>query len=145
MAWSFKTKASLATLLSMHPCISSCFLVDTHRGPSQYKDAVLPLRGSHYKINSFLPGDAWMRQWTGSSLVHIMPCHLFCAKPLPEPILAYCQLKSWEQISMKLELEFYHFHSWKYIWKGRLPNWRTFCPGGDDLRLSYLYNGNIHT
>ena len=31
-----------------------------------------------------------------------MACRLFGAKPLPEPMLAYCQLDSWEQISMDL-------------------------------------------
>ena len=28
-----------------------------------------------------------MRQWIGSSLVQVMACRLFGAKPLPEPIL----------------------------------------------------------
>ena len=27
-----------------------------------------------------------------------MACRLFGAEPLPEPMLAYCQLDSWEQI-----------------------------------------------
>ena len=35
-----------------------------------------------------------------------MACRLFAAKPLPEPMLAYCQLYSSEQISVKLESEF---------------------------------------
>ena len=52
-----------------------------------------------------------MRQWTGSGLVQVMACRLFGAKPLPEPMLAYCQLDSQEQISVKLESEFYDFHS----------------------------------
>ena len=47
--------------------------------------------------------------------------------------LAYCQLDSWEQISMKFEQEFYNFDSRKCIWKCRLPEWRPFCPGGDEL------------
>ena len=34
----------------------------------------------------------------------------------PEPMLAYCQLDSWEHISVKFELEFYHFHSRKGSW-----------------------------
>ena len=34
-----------------------------------------------------------------------MACRLFGAKPLPEPMLAYCQLDHWEQISVKFELE----------------------------------------
>ena len=27
-----------------------------------------------------------------------------------EPMLAYCHLDSWEQLSVKFESEFYHFH-----------------------------------
>ena len=56
-----------------------------------------------------------MRQSTGSALVHVMACCLFGAKPLPEPMLTYCQLDSWEQISVKIETEFYHFHKRKWI------------------------------
>ena len=33
----------------------------------------------------------------------------------------------------EIELEFYHLHSWKCIWKCRLPKWRPFCSGGDEL------------
>ena len=58
-----------------------------------------------------------MRQWTWSSLVQIMDCRLFGAKPLPEPMLAYWQLDSWEQVSVKFKSEFCHFHSRKFIWK----------------------------
>ena len=43
------------------------------------------------------PGDTYMCNWTGSSLVHIMACHLFGAKPLPEPIMTSCQLDPWQQ------------------------------------------------
>ena len=46
-----------------------------------------------------------------------MACRLFDAKPLPEPMLPCCQLYSWEQISVKFKLEFYHFHSRTFIWK----------------------------
>ena len=74
-----------------------------------------------------------MRQWTGSALLQIMACRLFGTKPLPDPMMAYSQLDSWEQISVKFESEFYHFHSIKCIWKCCLPNWRPFCPGGDEL------------
>ena len=58
-----------------------------------------------------------MRQWTGSSLVQLMACRLFGTKPLPEPVLFYCQLESWQQVSVKFESKFYHFHSRKCIWK----------------------------
>ena len=61
-------------------------------------------------------------------LVQVMVCCLFGAKPLPEPRLAYCQLDSLEQISVKFE----SFHSRKCSWKCDLPKWWPFCPGGYD-------------
>ena len=79
------------------------------------------------------PSAAHMCQWTGPALVHVMACSLFRAKPLPEPMLAYCQLDAWEQISVKIESQFYHFNSRKCIWHFRLPKWWLFCPGGDEL------------
>ena len=79
------------------------------------------------------PSAAYIRQWTGLSLVQIMACRLLGAKPLHEPLLVYCQLDSWEQISVKFKSEFYHFHSWKSIWKCRLPKWWPFCPAGDEF------------
>ena len=68
-------------------------------------------------------------QLIGSSLVQVMACRLFGAKPLPEPMLAFHQLDSRKQISVKFESEFCHFHSRKFIWKCRLPKWRP-CSGG---------------
>ena len=65
-----------------------------------------------------------------------MACRLFGAKPLPEPMLAYCQLDSWEQISVKFESELYHFHSIKSISKCCLPKWRPFCLGRDMLHTN---------
>ena len=38
------------------------------------------------------PSAAHMHRWTGSALVQVKACRLFGAKPLPEPILTYCQL-----------------------------------------------------
>ena len=86
-------------------------------------------------FNTSPPSAAYMRQWTGPApaLVQVMACRLFGAKPLPEPMLAFCQLDSWEQISVKFESEFYNFDSRKCIWKCRLPEWLPFCPGGDEL------------
>ena len=54
---------------------------------------------------------AYMRRHLRTSLVQIMVCHLFCAKPLSEPMLEHCQLDPWEQIAMKSSLKFKHFHS----------------------------------
>ena len=92
------------------------------------------LSASCTPINPFPPSAAYMRQWTGSSLVQVMACRLFGAKPLTEPMLAYCQLDSWENISVKFESEFYHFYSMKCNWKCRLTKWQPFCPGGDGLK-----------
>ena len=50
-------------------------------------------------INSSPPSATYMRQWSGPASVQIMTCRLFGAKPLPEPMLTYCQVDSWEQIS----------------------------------------------
>ena len=44
---------------------------------------------------------AYVRQWTGSALVQVTACWLFGAMTLPEQMLAYCQLDSQEQISLK--------------------------------------------
>ena len=83
-----------------------------------------------------------MHQWTGSSLVQVIVCCLFGAKPIPEPMLDYCQLDSWEQISLKMESEFYHFHSIKYIWKCCLPKWHPSCPGGDKVQKKHSRPAN---
>ena len=71
-----------------------------------------------------------------------MAWRLFGAKPLPEQMLAYCQLASLEKISKKFELEFYHFHWWKYIWRTCLPKCWPFCPGGDESMPSSSNPGN---
>ena len=43
-------------------------------------------------VKSSPPSAAYMSRSTGSALVHVMACHLLSAKPLPEPMLTYCQL-----------------------------------------------------
>ena len=92
--------------------------------------------GMQAHLNSFPPSATYMRQWTVSSLVQVMACRLFCAKPLPEPVMVYCQLDSWQQVSVKFESEFYHFLSMKCIWTCRLSKWHPFCPGRDELMSS---------
>ena len=96
-------------------------------------------------VNSSPPSAAYMCQWTGSALVQVMACRLFGAKLLPEPKLVYCQLDSREQISVKFESEFYYFHSIKCIWNCRLPKWRPFCPGGDELIMKVYVVEVIHS
>ena len=43
-------------------------------------------------INSLRPSDAYIRQWNKPSLVQLMACRLYGAKPLSEAMLEYFQL-----------------------------------------------------
>ena len=52
-------------------------------------------------------------------LAQVRVCRLFGTKPLPGPMLAYCQLDPWEQISVKFGSESYHYHSRECMWKCR--------------------------
>ena len=96
-------------------------------GPRSSAGIVLTWFGREYsiphtgRVNSSPPSATYMRQWAGSALVRVMAWRRTGAKPLPEPMLAYCELDSWEQISVKIESEFYRFHSRKCIWNCRLP------------------------
>ena len=46
-----------------------------------------------------------MRRKTRLSLVQIVACRLYGAKPLIESIIAYCQLGPWERVLLKFESE----------------------------------------
>ena len=74
-------------------------------------------RGAPLDIKSLRPTDANMRLQPRPPLLHIMACCLFGAKPLYQPMLAYCQLDPWEQTSVKFSSRFKHFHWTKCIWK----------------------------
>ena len=80
-------------------------------------------------INSSPPSAAYMCQCTVSTLVQIMACRLYVAKPLSEPMLDYYQLDTWEQSSVKFYSKYKIFHSWKCIWKYRLRNSGHFVQG----------------
>ena len=54
---------------------------------------------------------SYMPQWIGLALIQIMACRLFGAMPLSEPMLEFCELDPWEQISVKSYSKFIHFHS----------------------------------
>ena len=45
---------------------------------------------------------------------------LFSNKPLPRPVLTYCQFDPWGQISVTLESKCTRFLSGKFVWKCRL-------------------------
>ena len=115
-----------------------------HQAPSHYLSQCWPRSVSPYgitrlqRLNSSPPSAAHMRQWTGSALVQVMALRLFGTKPFPEPMLAYCRLDSWKQISVKIKSIFHLFHSRKCIWYCHLPKWRPLCPGGDDLKSTWV-------
>ena len=73
-------------------------------------------------INSLRPSDAYMHQKTRQSLVQIMAWRLFGAKPLSEPMMAYCQLDPRKHTSLKYYLRIKNFHSGKCIRNYHLRN-----------------------
>ena len=66
----------------------------TVRRPSPRQDvnraAYLPTFLEHSLFNSLRPNDAYMHQENRPSLLQIMACCLFGAKPLSVPMLEYC-------------------------------------------------------
>ena len=64
-----------------------------------------------------------------------MACRLFGAKPLPEPILPYCQPDRWEQTSVTFKSKYKKFHSWKWTWKCQVRNGGHFVHGEMSLTL----------
>ena len=64
---------------------------------------------NHYingSLNSLRPSYAYICQYNMPTMLQIMACHLFGAKPLSEPMLPYCQLDPKEHISVKSYLKF---------------------------------------
>ena len=78
---------------------------------SAAKGQISNLQNIHNFSSMGKPGDAYMCQWDGPSLVQVMACHLYGAKPLPEPMLIHCQLDLKEQIC---------------IWKMMFAKWGLF-------------------
>ena len=72
------------------------------------------------QVRLLRPGDAYMRYSSISSLLQIMAWCQFCAKPLSESVLSYCQLHIKEHISLKFFSKFKSFHSRKCTWKCHL-------------------------
>ena len=84
------------------------------------------------RVNSSPPCAAYMRQWLRSALVQIKACRLFGAKPLPKPMLGYCQVDPCEQTSWNFNtLQTFPFT--KMHLEILSAKWRPFCPGGDEL------------
>ena len=85
------------------------FITDTGQAWGCSSDNWATLR----QINSLRLSDTHMCQYNIWTLVQIMACRLFGAKPLSEPMLSYYQLDLKGHISVKFHLKFWHFHSVK--------------------------------
>ena len=59
---------------------------------------------------------AYLREWTGSTLLQVKACRRVGAKPFPEPTLTLSQLESYEQTLVKFKSNCVYFHSGKFIW-----------------------------
>ena len=67
---------------------------------------------------------AWEMAWNSGThagmeqnIGQVVAFHLFCAKPIHEPVLIYCQLDHQEQTSVTFESKHSSFHSGKCISK----------------------------
>ena len=83
-----------------------------------------------------------MHHWIWSALVQVMACRLVSTKPLPEPMLAYCQSGPLKEILVKFESIYKTFNWWKCIWECRLWNVSHFVQGEMSLthwgRMTYI-------
>ena len=61
----------------------------------------------------------------------VMACHLFGAKPLPEPMLSYCHLDTRKQISVKNRIGILSFSFKKMHLQLFFAKVAAICPGGD--------------
>ena len=77
---------------------------------------------------------AYMRQKIWSALVQVMAWRRFGAKPLNEPVLAYCQLDLWNKIwnSNRYTKLFIHVNAFETV-----VCW-PFCCGLNDLKRVHL-------
>ena len=86
-------------------CIQ-CWFVVSHHGTMWLHNEKSYMYLCKYLLNSLMinlctPSAAYMLQWTGLALVQVMAYCLCGAKPLPEPMLPYCQLDPREKTSVK--------------------------------------------
>ena len=91
----------------------------------------------NFSDNSFWSSDAYMRQYNILTLLHIMACSLFGAKPSPEPMLPHCQLGPNKHNSVTFSSKFKSFYSRKCSWKWRLWNGDHFCLALNELCKQY--------
>ena len=77
-------------------------------------------------LNSLRPSDTYICQHDIPTLLQIMACRLFGAKPLSEPMPPYCRLNHKKYISVKSSLKF-SFR--KFRFEMAPAKWRPLCLG----------------
>ena len=92
-----KAPLSLTTCWWMEPDLGSWQSPDIsrshlYRGTIAWTPPTAIYREYTVPVNSSPPSASYLHWCTGSALVQVMACHLFGTKPLPEPMLGYCQM-----------------------------------------------------
>ena len=107
-------------------------LVLLHQGISSRGADYVPMRFPVFKgfINSSKPNDSYLHKQTRPSLVQIMACHLFGAKPLSKPMLAYCELNPWNIFQWNLNQDtmiFIEENDFENVCKMAAILWWSYC------------------
>ena len=97
------------------------------------------------RINLLIPNDPYISQWTKPSLSQTIACCFFSTEPLPEPMLAYCQLDPGEHILVKFEAKYHNFHTLPCILKCLDDVSVWMCNDNDNERILLPYSRYIDT
>ena len=106
-----------SAIIKILPVIGLTFVIVKHWDMIWLFNDVMPIASElersaillTYEVNSLKLSDAYIHQQTRSSLIKVMTFNLFGAKPLPKPMLAYCQLESYEQTVVKFDCNLSNF------------------------------------
>ena len=99
-----RTLAERCRLLS-----TVCLYNDGNKNQARRRYIGPEVDGPWCSINSWRPRDAYKSHQIRPSLLQIMACHVFGARPLSEPMLDYCQSVPWKHISLKSESNYSNF------------------------------------
>ena len=109
-----------------------------------YEDFHMPCRcnvfiKTLFSLNSLRPNDAYMHHQPRPSLVQIMACCLFAAKPLSEPMLYYCQQDPLEKNVSQIVFQILTF--WiKKMYMKMSGKHQQFCLGFNALNTIYIFD-----
>ena len=86
-------------------------------------------------IDSYSSSAAYIRQCIGLTLVQIIACRRFGAKPLSKSVLLYCPLDPKERNFIEIWIEI-HILSFTNLHLKTSVKWWPFCPWGDEFTVS---------